>query len=301
MSNLERLWQALDELPTLAAVEAEWAALTGGDFNVIKPLLRPRKNLASSVPHPAGNRVYRVVEHGPGDWVGVCDESGETIRLSRNQLVVYTLDQHRLATQVARALGLNTATCVSEQKCGLFSLGSYRVRGHFVAVYLLFPGDPVDIKSVVTDLLLRDVAPFLLLVPTRRYVTGEVELWLRSCKSGILALSDAMMVQNGRWSIAEDAIQAVAPDLSSQDEPLSDRAQEVLVAMLQLKAFDSDSRQSTAAIAARAMGAEADANSLKPVMSELATRRLIQTRAGRGGGCWLTKAGKLRAERLNKF
>jgi DNA-binding IscR family transcriptional regulator len=84
------------------------------------------------------------------------------------------------------------------------------------------------------------------------------------------------------------------------DEPLSDRAQLVLVAMLQLHAVDSDSRKPTADIAARAMGAEADANSLKPVMSELATRQLIQTREGRGGGCWLTEAGKRRADKLDK-
>ena len=83
-------------------------------------------------------------------------------------------------------------------------------------------------------------------------------------------------------------------------EPLSGRAQDVLLAMLELKAFDADSRQSTAEIAARAMGIDVDANSLKSVISELSTRQLIQTREGRGGGCWLIKNGRLRAEKLSK-
>jgi hypothetical protein len=89
-------------------------------------------------------------------------------------------------------------------------------------------------------------------------------------------------------------------ETDTSGEPLSGRAQDVLVAMSQLKAFDSDSRRSTAEIAARAMGADADANSLKPVISELATRQLIQTREGRGGGCWLIKTGRLRAEKLSR-
>ena len=82
------------------------------------------------------------------------------------------------------------------------------------------------------------------------------------------------------------------------DEPLSDRAQLVLIAMLELGARDSDIRKSTEEIAIRALGAQADGNSLKIVMSELHTRRLIETKAGRGGGCWLTGRGLARAEKL---
>ncbi|MFL5240595.1 MAG: hypothetical protein ACJ8FY_00680 [Gemmataceae bacterium] len=132
-------------------------------------------------------------------------------------------------------------------------------------------------------------------------MTAELELRLRSLGSGHLPLVDALVVRDdGQWQIADEAIRAALPDrlVEPADEPLSDRAQEVLVAMLQLKAVDSDSRQSTAAIAARALGAEADANALKIVMSDLATRQLIQTREGRGGGCWLTEAGRRRAEKL---
>ncbi len=80
------------------------------------------------------------------------------------------------------------------------------------------------------------------------------------------------------------------------DEPLGERAQVVLAAMLELGAIDSDKRRSTDDIAARAMGPNADANSLKAVMSELNTRQLIDTKTGRGGGCWLTKSGQSRSE-----
>ncbi|HRX85791.1 MAG TPA: Rrf2 family transcriptional regulator [Phycisphaerae bacterium] len=88
------------------------------------------------------------------------------------------------------------------------------------------------------------------------------------------------------------------PAFQPPDEPLGERAQLVLVAMLELGAVDSDRRQSTEAIAFKALGADADANALKTVMAELKSRGLIESKTGRGGGCWLTDAGKLRAEKL---
>jgi DNA-binding IscR family transcriptional regulator len=66
--------------------------------------------------------------------------------------------------------------------------------------------------------------------------------------------------------------------------------------MLDLNAVDSDRRQSTEAIAAKASGG--DANALKVVMSELRSRCLIETKTGRGGGCWLVERGRVRATKL---
>uniref|UniRef100_A0A7C4QNR1 Uncharacterized protein n=1 Tax=Schlesneria paludicola TaxID=360056 RepID=A0A7C4QNR1_9PLAN len=301
VTSLKRFWPAVESLPSLAAVEAEWLAHLRGDYHVIKPFLRPRKDRASSFPRPDGGLPYQVVEHGRNDLVGVCQETGETITLSRSQLVVYELDQQRLATQVASALGLGAANRVGAQDGRVFSLGSFRPAGQSVAAFLILPSDSTEVTSGAASLISQGLSPFLLLTPTRRFVTAELDLRLRSLGSANLPLVDALVVaDDGQWSIADEAIRAALPDRPVEDEPLSDRAQEVLVAMLQLKAVDSDSRQPTAAIAARAMGADADANSLKPVMSELATRQLIQTREGRGGGCWLTEAGKRRAEKLNK-
>ncbi|MCK4873633.1 MAG: Rrf2 family transcriptional regulator [Phycisphaerales bacterium] len=86
--------------------------------------------------------------------------------------------------------------------------------------------------------------------------------------------------------------------LPDREEPLSDRARFVLVAMIELGAVDSDARHSTEAIAIKALGRSADANALKSVMADLNTRKLIDSKTGRGGGCWLTDSGRQRAEKL---
>jgi hypothetical protein len=84
------------------------------------------------------------------------------------------------------------------------------------------------------------------------------------------------------------------------EEPLSERAKLVLEAMLVLGAVDSDRLRSTEDIAIKALGNGADPNALKGVMADLKTRRLLDSKKGRGGGCWLTESGRLRAEKLRK-
>ena len=283
MTSLKRFWPTVESLPSLAAVETEWLAHLRGDYHLIKPFLRPRKDRACSFPRPDGGLPYQVIEHGRDDLVGVCQETGETITLSRSQLVVYELDQQRLAHQVASALGLGAPNRLITQDGRLFSLGSFRPTGHSLAAFLIFPSDSAEVMSTAASLISQRLSPLLLLTPTRRFVTAELDMRLRSIGSASLPLVDALVVaDDGHWSVANEVIRAGLPDRRVEDELLSNRAQEALVAMLQLKAVDSDSRQSTAEIAARAMGAEADANSLKHVIVRTGdSRQLIQTRIPR--------------------
>jgi hypothetical protein len=116
-----------------------------------------------------------------------------------------------------------------------------------------------------------------------------------------------LLSQLRRWRIGASAIdlgvtlagenQALSV-LEVVDEPLNERSQLVLVAMLELVALDSDNRKTTEEIAAKALGDGADANALKTVMADLSTRTLVDTKLGRGGGCWLTDKGRARAEKL---
>lgn len=88
---------------------------------------------------------------------------------------------------------------------------------------------------------------------------------------------------------------ACAPQLT--DKPLSERQQNVLVAMLELQTFSADKRRTTEEIARRAGG---DAEYFKTTTSGLRRQGLIRTREGRGGGCWLTEEGQDRAGQLAK-
>ncbi len=124
-------------------------------------------------------------------------------------------------------------------------------------------------------------------------------------KGHFLALGEALLKRDReRWLTSESAANALAAFLRPSDvlaeTPLSDRAQIILVAMLEMDAFDSDSRRSTEEIAAKGLGGHADANAHKGVMAELKTCQLVESKTGRGGGCWLTAAGRARTEKLRR-
>ena len=128
--------------------------------------------------------------------------------------------------------------------------------------------------------------------PTERAKAAKAIL---QCDMGGTHLFD---IRHATDSIAAWAGEAV--NTQTIDDPLSDRARAVLVAMLELRTFDADCLRSTDDIAAKAFGKGTDANSLKSVMADLNTREMISSRTGRGGGCWLTAKGRARAEKLHK-
>ena len=114
----------------------------------------------------------------------------------------------------------------------------------------------------------------------------------------VYRMSDHMVRRTKEEAQLQDAKQRDISVTPSSDEPLGDRGQLVLIAMLELGAIDSDSRKSTEEIAAKALGSGSDANALKGVMAELKTRQFVQSKTGRGGGCWLSDRGIARGEKL---
>lgn len=89
-------------------------------------------------------------------------------------------------------------------------------------------------------------------------------------------------------------------DTPPQEPHLSDRQYEILQALELLKAFGCASKQRTTVIARRAEGVEANPEAFKEPIAALRRRGLIDTKAGRGGGCWLTPAGRAIVARLRE-
>jgi hypothetical protein len=82
-------------------------------------------------------------------------------------------------------------------------------------------------------------------------------------------------------------------------EPSLSRDQRwLLVAALRLSAIHSDSRKNAKVLLIKARGEFDKPANVKKALSRLVREGLLDSRTGRGGGYWLTPAGKLRAERL---
>lgn len=83
-----------------------------------------------------------------------------------------------------------------------------------------------------------------------------------------------------------------------QELALSKRKSHILQALFYGKVFRPDDRWSTARIAEKAEGISADPEGFKVPISELRKDDLINTKAGRDGGCWLTPEGAEAAQQL---
>jgi hypothetical protein len=309
--TLTRFWLALERIPGQAAVAAQWRHLLGSDFEIASRWMTPESRLAQAYPRfdPPGFD-YTVIEHGPDDFVGVCEDDGERTTLARNDLVVYRVDLKRLMSAIAVAFGFAAEGTDVPDVPFTHRVGTYRPHaGVAIPVYLTIRLEHTEYKSVLNALIAATRSSFVLLAPTNRHHRIACQLLFDAHRCLFLALADAILADSLRLGVSGDARSAladfaakIAPAIEEPvaEEPLGERAQDVLVAMREMGATDCDRRQSTAKISERAFGRDADANSLKPVMKALAGHKLIDTQEGRGGGCWLTEAGLRRAEKLQK-
>ena len=68
-------WKALESVPGLSAVDAEWRMRCGAEYASVKSFLRPNGRRASSHPctvRPGCGCAHEVVVHGQDDIVAVC-------------------------------------------------------------------------------------------------------------------------------------------------------------------------------------------------------------------------------------
>jgi hypothetical protein len=206
-----RFWGALEVLPGLAAVKSEWSALLGAELQLIERLLHPQAGLATSLPRVLGS-PYRVVEHGPDDFVGVCEDDGDTVTLAKSDLVVYAIDLLKLARGVTGALGLDGVPGRPEQLLPrTYLVGIHRpYAGYSFPVLLTLPTSAHALLRTACDLVARDEKPFLLLAPTPRRLTPGCLKILGDHQSCCLALSESVVFGSaGEWAGTEAGFEAV--------------------------------------------------------------------------------------------
>jgi hypothetical protein len=88
-----------------------------------------------------------------------------------------------------------------------------------------------------------------------------------------------------------------AADTGDRASILTKRQRLALRALLELEAVDRESRRTAQDVATKAGGRNADAELFKAPLAELVRLGFVASRRGRGGGCWLTDAGKAHAEK----
>jgi len=288
-------------LPAGRAVLAEWGARLGTDFDGVQHVLRSTGREAGVYPNlNGGGFPLQIVKHGVDDYAAVPEDGGDVLELRRSDVIVHELDLRRLGRGLVTALG-GVFEFEPLPARPLWRLGTLRSAGtQSTAIWLVLPYEPQDLERALEHLQAEFGQVDVVCVPTRRCVKPAAERLVHATRGLLLVLDEVLPTFiNGQWQ----AVKLLDKQLRSYRESaaavpqkvLTDRERDVLTAMEQLEAFDSDHRQSTEQIARRAGH---DFNSLKPVMRDLKDHGFLETREGRGGGCWLTEKGRARSEAL---
>lgn len=200
MKTAARLWRCLEALTAQAGVIADWRLELGAEFRAASAFLRPTAGQGSEYPcvnrFPCGFR-HRVVFHSAQSIVAVCDETDcPTLRLHPTDVVVMELNLRLLGATVARLLGI-------EARDGGGFNGAIRAEQIGVdgplrsPVYLLVPAERGELSRRVEALMAVQPAPFMLVTPTARQVTGDLE---------------AALARHGCVHLALDGVVAPGPD-----------------------------------------------------------------------------------------
>ena len=190
------IWHAFEAIPGTAAVNIEWKALLGSDYETAKVFLRPNGKMAASHPCMVQRGCgceHEVVVHDSEDIVAVCrcERGCETFSLQRSDIVVYELDRRALDASLAKVFGLFEETDSATDLPGTTRIGVYSpYAGYRFPVYLTIQIEPDDFNRILDGLLSRNDNPFILLAPTRNHCTSMAEKRLAAKGSIFIPLSE---------------------------------------------------------------------------------------------------------------
>ncbi|ABK44583.1 conserved hypothetical protein [Magnetococcus marinus MC-1] len=181
----------------------------GDDFPHLQSMLRPTDRLSETWPCPyAGDSgcPRQVVELSNGHYVAACRHEGgsqcEDIPLETSDLVIHELDRRKLVQLSALALGIEPRFSPIEGLFETYYVGTLApVAWQRHAIYLILDHRPHKRLEMVTRLGQIEKAPFILLVPTRRFISTAVGGMLQALEATSLTLMD-LLVENVEGQLA---------------------------------------------------------------------------------------------------
>ncbi|MEW6252203.1 MAG: hypothetical protein AB1716_16310 [Planctomycetota bacterium] len=197
--RFERFWPALESIPDLAAVPAEWRVLLGDEYDLIRPLLIPTPRLAGSVKSTApGHYCVHEIRRYKGEYLAVCPDGCDTVTLTRDDIVIHKLNVPEFCRQLAEALGLEAAPAESLPHLPkVITIGAYvPYSGRRFTACLAVVGEPDEMRQTV-DVLAKDGRPFILLVPTHGAFNRACAEGVNRTQSCFIVLAETLGLDDG--------------------------------------------------------------------------------------------------------
>lgn len=221
---MRRALKVFESAPGLIRSAIDWKELLGADYQIVKPFLRLRKGLATSVPCPAKPPCgcdHAVIEHGRDDIVSVC-RCGPKVcpptKVKREDVLIYELNVASFGNTIADTLNIKSEDKTVEELSATRMIGIFSPNSVIkIPIFLTIQWDPAAFRHAVEYLVAKTQTPFILLAPTESLYTNELHQMLHLHRARFLAL-DAILAWNGKF-IAPDTLENIFSEFLEEVAP----------------------------------------------------------------------------------
>jgi len=191
-------WEYLDELPEQEAAWREWQfGLTGWHrFNIFYThYLRVdgrRVKLLNCTELCEHDCPRRIIEDSPSSITAVCPlDDAVPIQLKFRDILIYSLRREALHQAICASLNIKySADCRKEHE-HVWHLGDYSC----TEVYITYRTDPTVFADTISSLYLSQQKPFILMVPTVKNITTEIQQFIAKNNSILFPMESELSLQ----------------------------------------------------------------------------------------------------------
>lgn len=190
-------WNYLEKLPEPEAAWKDWQHLAGWQrFNTFYThylRVEGRRVKLLNCPAPCEHGYPRhVVENSPSDITAVCpQEKADPVQLKFRDILIYSLRRETLHQALCVSLRINYSADRRKEHEHVWHLGAHSG----TEVYITYRTAPEILTDTISLLYLSQQAPFILMVPTVKNVTPEIQQFLARNNSVLLSMADELTLQ----------------------------------------------------------------------------------------------------------
>ena len=193
---MDRLfWEYLEELPEHEAAWKEWQSGWHSFNTLYTHYLRVegRRVKLLSCPAPCEHGYPRqVVENSPSDIKALCPQNNaDPIQLKFKDILIYSLRRDALHQALCASLKIKYSVDRRQERENVWHLGEYSG----TEVYITYRTAPTILPDTISSLFLSCQSPFMLMVPTVKNITPEIQHFLDKNKIGLLSMADELSLQ----------------------------------------------------------------------------------------------------------
>ena len=216
-------WNYLEELPEQEAAWKEWqhSLASWHRFNTFYThYLRVegrRVKLLNCLELCKHDCPRRIIENSPSDIKAVCPQNqADPIQLKFRDILIYSIRREALHQALCASLSIKYSDDRRKVHEHIWHLGDYSG----TEVYITYRTAPAVFADTISSLYLSHQAPFILIVPTMKNVTPEIQLFMVKNNSALISIADELSLQtDGSLKPKRNIPECMKSFLSTDDIP----------------------------------------------------------------------------------